>query len=67
MFENESVEDVVVYLMPEFSYQDIDRWFVRYKFEVIANGLLLRTTEKLLKEGKLAKNEKGHIIRGYNW
>ena len=67
LFENESVEDIAIYLIPGFSYQHVDRWFVRYNFDVIANGLLLRTTEKLLREGKLSEDEKGHINRGPNW
>lgn len=67
MVLNESVEDVMLFLAPKFSYPRIDRIYVMHNFDVIANGLLLRTIEKLIREGKLSEDEKGHISRGPNW
>ena len=67
MIENESVEDVVLFLALRLDYTRIDNWFVRYKFEVIAEGLLIRTFYKLIAEGKLAENEKGEVFKGPNW
>ena len=67
MIENESVEDVVLFLALRLDYPRIDNWFVRYKFEVIAEGLLIRTFYKLIAEGKLCKDEKGGVYKGPNW
>lgn len=57
MIENESVEDVVLRMALTSSYQGLDRLYVRYKFEVVAEGLLIRTFSKLVAEGKLAEND----------
>ena len=67
MVENESVEDVVLFLAPRLDYSRIDSWFVRYKFDVIANGLLIRTFKKLLNGEKFYKDETGKIFKGRNW
>nr|WP_024966736.1 hypothetical protein [Pantoea sp. IMH] len=67
MIENESVEDVLLFFAPKRSYPDIDRIYVRYSFEVAAKRELLISFQRLIKEGKLAKNEKGHAIKGPYW
>jgi len=67
MIENESVEDVLLYFAPIRSYPGIDRMYVRYDFEVAAKRELLFCFQKLVKEGKLAKNEKGRTYKGPNW
>jgi hypothetical protein len=67
MIKSESVEDVLLHFAPIRSYPDIDRMYVRYNFDVAANRELLLCFQKLVKEGKLAKNEKGHAIKGPNW
>ncbi|EDR3949923.1 immunity protein, partial [Salmonella enterica] len=48
-------------------YQTIDRMYVNYKFEVVANGELLKTHQKLFKEGKLKKTGKPLPEKGPNW
>ncbi|MGO4745160.1 immunity protein [Serratia quinivorans] len=67
IIENESVEDVLLFFAPRTAYPAIDRMYVRYKFEVIENGLLYPAYEKLLKEGKFSEDEKGHTHKGPNW
>ena len=67
MVENESVEDVLLFLALRLDYIHIDNWYVRYKFEVIAEGLLIRTFNKLKAEEKLWKGEKGGVFKGPNW
>jgi len=41
--------------------------YVKYNFDVVAKAQLYPALAKLLKEGKLAKSEKGHIVKGPNW
>ena len=67
IYKNESVEDVLLHFAPRISYQDIDRIYVKYNFDVIANGELLRTHQRLLKEGKLVENENPRTEKGPNW
>ncbi|EBC2570798.1 immunity protein, partial [Salmonella enterica] len=58
IYKNESVEDVLLHFALRTPYQTIDRMYVNYKFEVVANGELLKTHQKLFKEGKLKKTGK---------
>ncbi|MCO7614686.1 immunity protein [Pseudomonas chlororaphis] len=67
IYKNESVEDVLLYFSPRISYQDIDRIYVKYNFEVIANGELLKTHQRLFKEGKLKETGKSISEKGPNW
>ncbi|EHX7012414.1 immunity protein [Salmonella enterica subsp. enterica serovar Concord] len=67
IIKNESVEDVLLHFAPRTSYPGIDRMYVNYKFQVIENGELLSTYQRLVKEGKLAKDDKGHTLKGPNW
>ena len=67
MIENESVEDVVMVLAPTLDYSRIDNWYVRNKFEIIGNGLIIKVFTKLIKEGKLCENEVGDVSKGPNW
>ncbi len=67
MIENESVEDILLHFAPIRSYPDIDNMYVRYDFEVAAKCVLLFTYQKLVKEGKLAKDERGRTLKGPNW
>ncbi|MDS1049494.1 immunity protein [Klebsiella pneumoniae] len=53
IYKNVSVEDVLLYFSPITPYPSIDRMYVRYNFDVVANGELLRTHDRLFKEGKL--------------
>ncbi|WP_158783764.1 immunity protein [Pantoea sp. BAV 3049] len=67
MIENESVEDVLLFLAPLTSYPGIDRLYERYNFEAVASCLLLRTHGKLIEEEKRSENDKGMAIMGPNW
>ncbi|MEQ4923732.1 immunity protein [Proteus hauseri] len=67
IYQNESVEDVLLYFSPKTTYPSIDRCYVRYKFEVVEKAILIKTMGKLLQEGKLAKDKKGLTIKGPNW
>lgn len=67
IYQNESVEDVVLHFAPQTPYHCIDRMYVNYKFEVIGKGLLLRTYMRLVREGMLIENEKPLPEKGPNW
>ncbi|EHP4083735.1 immunity protein [Salmonella enterica] len=67
IYKNESVEDVLLHFALHTPYQTIDRMYVNYKFEVVANGELLKTHQKLFKEGKLKKTGKPLPEKGPNW
>ncbi len=67
IYKNESVEDVLLHFAPRTSYPSIDRMYVKYNFDVVAKAQFYPALAKLLKEGKLAKNEKGHTVKGPNW
>ena len=57
IYQNESVEDVLLYFALRTSYPWIDRMYVRYKFEVAAERELLFTCQRLVKEGKLMEKK----------
>ncbi|CNL19324.1 hypothetical protein [Yersinia proxima] len=67
IIKNESVEDVLLYFAPRVAYSAIDRMYVNYKFQVIEDGELLFTYQRLVKEGKLAKDDSGHTLKGQSW
>lgn len=67
MFKNESVEDILLHFAPRIPYPSIDRMYVKYNFEVVADGKLLRTYQQLIKEGKLVENKKPLPEKGPNW
>ncbi|MCY1177702.1 hypothetical protein D9M71_830320 [compost metagenome] len=64
---NESVVDVLTALIPRSSYPRIDRLYVDYKFEVVANGELVSTFDKLFVDGVFAAGDNGRTIKGPNW
>ncbi|MFS7183281.1 hypothetical protein AB6846_24535 [Serratia proteamaculans] len=41
--------------------------YVRYKFEIAADGKLLQTYQRLVREGKLIENENPLPEKGPNW
>ena len=53
IYKNVSVEDVLLYFSPITPYPSIVRMYVRYNFDVVGHGELLRTHDRLFKEGKL--------------
>ncbi|BCQ33472.1 MULTISPECIES: immunity protein [Erwiniaceae] len=67
IYQNESVEDVLLYFALRTSYPWIDRMYVRYKFEVAAERELLFTCQRLVKEGKLMETKKLFMEKGPNW
>ena len=67
IIKNESIEDILLALAPNTSYPGIDRLYVKFNFDVAANRELLFTYQRLVTEGKLAEDEKGHTIKGPNW
>lgn len=67
IYKNESVEDVLLHFAPRTPYPSIDRMYVRYKFEVVADGKLLQTYQRLLQEGKLVEKANPLPEKGPNW
>ncbi|WP_407322857.1 immunity protein [Klebsiella variicola] len=67
IYKNVSVEDVLLYFSPITPYPSIDRMYVRYNSDVVANGELLRTHDRLFKEGKLKHTGQPLPDKGPNW
>ncbi|MCS3606939.1 immunity protein [Erwinia rhapontici] len=67
IYQNESVEDVLLYFALRTPYQTIDLMYVQYKFEVAAERELLFTCQRLVKEGKLIETGKPLMEKGPNW
>lgn len=65
--KNESIEDVVSAFGVGLAYPSLDRMFGKYRFEVIANGELLKTYAKLFEAGVLANGNGPVAIKGPNW
>lgn len=64
---SEPIEDVVSAFGVGLAYPSLDRMFSKYRFEVIANGELLRIYKKLFEEGVLANGDGPIAIKGPNW
>ena len=64
---NEPIADVLTAFIPGVSYQTIDRLYVHFKFEVIANGELINVYRQLFNDGVFITNEKGLPMKGPNW
>lgn len=41
--------------------------YVQYNFDVVGKDQLYPALAKLLREGKLVKDDKGHTLKGPNW
>lgn len=65
--KNESIADVLSVFAIGIGYPSLDRMFCRYKFEVVANGELLKNYAKLFEEGVLANGDGPVAIKGPNW
>lgn len=65
--KNEPIEDVLTAFGIGLAYPSLDRMIGRYRFEVIANGELLKTYARLFEEGVLANGEGPVAIKGPNW
>lgn len=70
MIEKESVRDVVSFfagLKSEIGYPQIDNFFVRYRFDVVSNGTLLKVFQELCKAGIVEWGDKMLVRKGPNW
>lgn len=70
MIEKESVSDVVSFFAGStkgIGYPQLDNFFVRYRFDVVGNGELLKTYERLRKAGIVEWGDKMLIKKGPNW
>ncbi|MHC8370331.1 immunity protein [Pseudomonas sp. MDT1-85] len=65
--KNEPIADVLTAFGIGLAYPSLDRMIGRYRFEVIANGELLKTYARLFEEGVLADGEGPVAIKGPNW
>jgi hypothetical protein len=65
--KNEPIADVLTAFGIGLAYPSLDRMIGRYRFEVIANGELLKTYARLFEEGVLANGEGPVAIKGPNW
>ncbi|MFU2327153.1 immunity protein [Pseudomonas sp. NFX98] len=65
--KNEPIADIVTAFGVGLGYPSLDRMFSRYRFEVIANGELLRVYAQLFQEGVLANGEGPVPVKGPNW
>ncbi len=64
---NEPIADIVSVFGVGLAYPSLDRMFSKYRFEVIANGELLKTYARLFEEGVLANGDGPIAIKGPNW
>lgn len=64
---NEPIADIVSAFGVGLAYPSLDRMFGRYRYEVIANGELLKTYARLFDEGVLARGEGPVAIKDPNW
>lgn len=70
MFEKESVSDIVSFFAGStkgIGYPQLDNFFVRYRFDVISDGELLKVFDDLLKAGVVEWGEKMLVKKGPNW
>lgn len=67
IYKNENVEDVLLHFALRTPYDSIDRMYVRYNFDVVSNGILLNTYQRLLREEKLIENNEILPQKGPNW
>ncbi|WP_244858248.1 hypothetical protein [Pseudomonas sp. PP3] len=65
--KNESVKDLLLVFAISLAFPSIDRLFGRYRFEVIANGELVRTYEQLFHDGVIAEGVAAIAVKGLNW
>ncbi|MBA5601400.1 hypothetical protein H1224_10070 [Pectobacterium aroidearum] len=70
MFEKESVSDIVSFFAGStkgIGYPQLDNYFVRYRFDVIGDGELLKVFDDLLKAGVVEWGGKMLVKKGPNW
>ncbi|UCZ77864.1 hypothetical protein LHL03_12325 [Pectobacterium carotovorum] len=70
IIEKESVSDIVSFFAGStkgIGYPQLDNFFVRYRFDVISDGELLKVFDDLLKAGVVEWGEKMLVKKGPNW
>lgn len=70
IIEKESVSDIVSFFAGStkgIGYPQLDNFFVRYRFDVISDGGLLKVFDDLLKAGVVEWGEKMLVKKGPNW
>lgn len=70
MIEKESVYDVVSFFAGStkgIGYPQLDNFFVRYRFDVVGNGELLKVFEEMRRNGVVEWGEKMLVKKGPNW
>lgn len=67
IIKNEPVVDVLTAFGIGLAYPSLDRMIGRYKFELIANGELLKIYTQLFEDGVLANGDGPVPIKGPNW
>lgn len=65
--KNEPIADVLTAFGIGLAYPSLDRMIGRYKFELIANGELLKTYAQLFEQGVLANGDGPVAVKGSNW
>lgn len=64
---NESVEDVLTVFALNMGMPRLDMMYGRYKKEVVLNGELFSTFQRLVDGGVLASSGSWHSAKGPNW
>ncbi|AVJ16757.1 hypothetical protein CLM71_06235 [Serratia sp. MYb239] len=70
MIEKESICDAVSFFAGStrgIGYPQLDNFFVRYRFDVIGNGELLKVFEDMRSNGIVEWGEKMLVKKGPNW
>lgn len=71
LVQKESVEDAVAFFARSpngIGYPNLDRFYTRYRFDVISEGELLSTVIKMTDKGIIKGGESPlHYIKGPNW
>lgn len=71
IIKNESVEDIILFFSSRpngIGYIRLDSLFVRFRHEVIAEGDLLKTSQRMLREKIIETHENSMIyFPGPNW
>ncbi|MGB9098863.1 immunity protein [Erwinia sp.] len=66
IIQNESVEDFVTFFGLILSYQNIDRLYTKYRFEVIISSEFLKTFHNLFAK-EIFIDDNGKVAKGPNW
>lgn len=70
MFEKETVSDIIAFFAGKekgIGYPQLDNFFVRYRFDAVGTGNLLKTFEDMSKVGTVKLGGKMLVTKGPNW